>query len=208
MTIFGRIGEWNRGVRAALLGLCGALALMAPAQDAFAHPHVFIEVQPAFIVAKGRIVGVRVDWVFDEIFSSALARDFDTDRDKQFSPAETGKLKAGAFDNLKDYGYFTHFRLNKKVELPAEVQDFSAAIEKNKVVYRFTVRPPQRVDPAKVSFDVMFYDETYFVDLRLAEGKPIAVSGAPGCSAEVDKNPDLPDYGGMFIPELVHVRCP
>jgi ABC-type uncharacterized transport system substrate-binding protein len=75
-------------------------------------------------------------------------------------------------------------------------------------VYRFTLRPPAFIDPKRTSFDLLFYDETYFVDLRLVEGQPVPLTGAPECKAEVDRNPDLPEYGGMFIPELIHVRCP
>jgi ABC-type uncharacterized transport system substrate-binding protein len=194
--------------RTALIAVCVGLALLGVTREAVAHPHVFVEVVPSFILAKGRIVGMRVEWVFDAIFSSAIIRDFDTNRDKQFSPAETEKLKAGAFDNLKEYGYFTHFRFNAKMDVPTEIQDFSAAVSPNgNLVYTFIVRPPRHVDPKQVSFDVMFFDETYYVDLRLMPDKPITFTGSEGCSGDVDRNPDLPDYGGMFIPELLHVRC-
>lgn len=198
----------NLAKRSLLSLLCAVLLGLASPPDAAAHPHVFVEITSHFIMAKGRIVGMRVDWTFDAIFSSAIIRDFDTNRDKQFSPQELEKLKAGAFDNLKDYGYFTHFRIGGKMEVPTEIQDFSAIITPNgNLVYTFIVRPPQLVDPKKVPFDVMFFDETYYVDLRLMENKPVTFEGAEGCKAEVDKNPDLPDYGGMFIPELLHVRC-
>ncbi|HEX7928649.1 MAG TPA: DUF1007 family protein [bacterium] len=194
--------------RSLLSVLCATLVWLASVHDAAAHPHVFIEVTSHFIMAKGRIVGMRVVWTFDAIFSSAIIHDFDTNRDKQFSQQELEKLKAGAFDNLKDYGYFTHFRIGGKVETPKEIQDFSAAISPDgNLIYTFIVRPPRLVDPKQVPFDVMFFDETYYVDLRLMENKPVTFEGAEGCKAEVDKNPDLPDYGGMFIPELLHVRC-
>src|SRR5262249_18058917 len=138
---------------------------------------------------------------------SAIIRDFDTDRDGKFSPAELAKLKAGAFDNLKNFAYFTHFRVNGKMEDPANVQDFEAFIDKGKLIYRFVIRPQTFAAPNKTSLALLFYDEAYYVDLRIAEGTPIGVSGATGCGADLDKNPDLPDYGGMFLPERVHVHC-
>jgi ABC-type uncharacterized transport system substrate-binding protein len=188
-----------------LAALAGAWAMLSG--SAIAHPHVFIEVQPTLIFAKGGIVGIQVDWMFDELFSAAVVRDFDVDRDRKFNTAELERLKMGAFDNLQSFGYFTHFRWNGQMEIPQSVQDFTAFIEKGRLVYRFVVRPPRLVDPRRVSYGLLFYDETYYVDLRLAEGKPVVISGAQECRAEVEKNPDLPDYGGMFLPELVHVRC-
>lgn len=190
---------------ARLASLAFAWALLS--NIATAHPHVFIEVQPTLVFAKGRIVGVQVDWRFDELFSAAVVRDFDADRDHRFSAAELERLKVGAFDNLQSFGYFTHFLWDGRMEVPNTVQDFTAFVEQDRLVYRFVVRPPRFVDPRRVSYGLLFFDETYYVDLRLVEGKPVAITGAVGCSTEVDKNPDLPDYGGMFLPELVHVRC-
>lgn len=187
--------------------LTGLLLLAALARTAAAHPHVFVEVAPTIVMAKGRIVGVQVKWQFDAIFSSAIIKDFDTDRDRKFSPPEIAKLQAGAFNNLQGYSYFTHFRLAGELQGPKSVQDFTASIEQDKIVYSFVLRPPTFIDPKRTAFDLLFYDETYFVDLRLVEGQPVPLTGAPDCKAEVDRSPDLPDYGGMFIPELIHVRC-
>jgi hypothetical protein len=37
----------------------------------------------------------------------------------------------------------------------------------------------------------------------------VRASGAEGsrCVPEVDSNPKLPDFAGMFVPEMIHVRC-
>jgi tRNA threonylcarbamoyladenosine biosynthesis protein TsaE len=193
--------------RAAALGAL-LLALLA-AEPARAHPHVFVEVVPTLIFQKERVVGVVVEWTFDELFSAMIIKDFDADHNGKISPGETAKLQAGAFDNLKQFGWFVHFHVGN-ANLPAKsVDGFGAQIVKGRLVYTFTARPPSPVNPREVSWNVLFYDETYYVDLRLEKSRPVRASGAEGsrCVPEVDSNPKLPDFAGMFVPEMIHVRC-
>ncbi|MDD5456278.1 MAG: DUF1007 family protein [Candidatus Margulisbacteria bacterium] len=74
---------------------------------AFSHPHLFVDVEAVIHTKNDNITGIQYDWTFDEMFSSTIYMDYDTDRDQRFSADETKKLKTAAFDNLKEFNYFT-----------------------------------------------------------------------------------------------------
>src|SRR5262245_9759792 len=72
-----------------------------------AHPHVWIDAVATFLFAERKLVGLRHRWEFDEFFGSFVIEEHDIDRDGAFDAAETEALRAAAFANLREFGYFT-----------------------------------------------------------------------------------------------------
>src|SRR5918994_549986 len=110
-------------VAVVLGGTAWAVALPGPAA---AHPHVWINDVTTFLFKDRQLAGIRHHWEFDEIFSSYVIDEQDANKDGELDRAEIDAIQANAFSNLRDYGYFTHLRIDGKEVPLTEVADFSA----------------------------------------------------------------------------------
>lgn len=193
---------------ACVLGLAAAAAL--PASTASAHPHIFIRAHAELQFENGKIVGMIHEWVFDDFFSSALIQDFDANKNKQFDGAEIQALHDGAFRNLKEFGYFTHLRVdNKPVEI-ASVKDFTPSITKEgRVMYRFAAVFPAPIDPRTAKFDASIHDSSFYVDVDLnpSIGVKLTGGGAEACKFAVTEDRNSPLYFGAGFPRRIEILC-
>ena len=86
-----------------------ALASMAGANDASAHPHVWVTVKSELVYgANGTVTAVRHHWTFDEMFSTFATQGLDTDKDGKLSRDELKGLAEVNVTSLKEFDYFTY----------------------------------------------------------------------------------------------------
>ncbi|HEY7608399.1 MAG TPA: DUF1007 family protein [Alphaproteobacteria bacterium] len=186
-----------------------ALALIAPAALAEAHPHIWIRATATLQFENGKVVGIQHEWLFDDFFSNALIADFDKNKNKQFDPDEVKELEANAFVALKDFGYFTHIRVGGKEVAIETTRDFAPSIKDGKVTYRFTAVLPQPVDPRETQFFAGVYDHSYYVDVELNPqiGVKLAGGGAEACKFAVAEDKEAPLYFGATFARRIELRC-
>lgn len=186
-----------------------ALALMAPAAAAQAHPHIWIRATATLQFENGKITGIEHEWLFDDFFSNALISDFDKNKNKQFDPDEVKELQANAFQALKEFGYFTHIKVDGKQVAIETTRDFAPAIKDGKVIYRFTAVLPQPVDPRAAQFAAGVYDHSYYVDVELNPqlGVKLAGGGSETCKFAVVEDKDAPLYFGATYARRIEIRC-
>jgi len=157
--------------RAALLAavlLCFAAAADWAPRPAEAHPHVFVDAVVRLEAKAGQIVRIGMTWKFDSLFTESVMQDFDTDGDGSFSAKELPGLRKGAFDNLKNYGYFTSLELDgTRIPTPAAA-NFSARYDRGEKKITYTVSLPVRIrpKPAGSVLKIALYDTSYFVDVQ------------------------------------------
>lgn len=195
-----------RKILIVLFLLAPAWALASPAH---AHPHVFIDARVILHMQNGKVVAITQTWVFDPIFSGVVIGAFDKNKDGKFNAGEVKEVRGGAFQNLKNFNYFTTVRSGGQ-ELKIEtVSGFAATVEGNKLRYRFTVRLPRPVDPRAEKAAFLFLDKTYYVAVDLAKKKPVSIAGAApkGCRAAVKEDTDNPIYFGSVVPLMVVFVC-
>lgn len=192
-----------------LAGLSPGVGLLAGASPAGAHPHVWIDTIVTLAFDKGRIVAIRHEWIFDEVFGDGIIGQFDKNKDKKLDAKEQAALEQGAFANLREYDYFTHLSVDDKPVPSKTVTGFVAAIEQGKLVYRFTVPVDPGVDPVKHRFVLGIYDPSYFVDLQLGGRAGVKYEGAEGvdCRADLAENMRKPIYGGQIFPLEIFLTC-
>lgn len=193
--------------RRLLLLLMSSLAVGA--SPAAAHPHVWIEASAELRIEAERVRAIAVTWVFDDLYSYAVMEDFDLDRDGRLDKAELRELAEVSRDNLSHYSFFTHLRIDGVHRPVSRVEDFEAAVEKERIVYRFTVPldPPVPLDDDSFAFSL--FDETYFVDLSLPDdGVGLAGEVPATCSERRELDQGQPLYFGLFYPTYVTVSCP
>ena len=186
------------------------LALLAGAitsPPAAAHPHIWIKNRPTLVMADRKVVAITQEWVFDSFFSAALIKDFDVNKDGKFDAKEIAAAKKNAFDALKDFDYFTRIRVDgKKIKL-TKVSDFSARIADGKVIYRFTLALPKPVDPRRQNAAFLFYDDSYYVDVAIADAKSVTLANGTGCKVTLANDELNPIYFGLVVPKMVLVAC-
>jgi len=191
----------------AILFLFGTL--LGATTPATAHPHVYIDVRVVLHMKAGKVVAITQHWTFDPIFSGVVIQTFDKNRDKTFSAAEASQLRAGAFDNLKNFNYFTVARLGKKELKIEKVTRFAARVKGQRLAYTFTVQLPRPLDPRGDRPAFLFLDRTYYVAVELIKKRPVTLAGAApkGCKPVIRDDTDNPIYYGSVVPLMVRFSC-
>jgi len=165
---------------AAALVFCLALVPDAPA---WAHPHVFVDNDVTFVFDKADLAGVRVHWLFDDMFGTMIKEDFDTDGDGKFSPAEAEKVRTGAFDNLKNFDYFTFIEVDGKPFKVSRVSDFRTGFEDGRLFYDFFVPCPVQGNGSKRTVLLSVHDPEYYADVYTPEDAKPALENAQAVQA-------------------------
>jgi ABC-type uncharacterized transport system substrate-binding protein len=185
----------------------GALLGLPAAPDA--HPHVWINNITTFVFEDRQLVALRHRWQFDDFFSSFVIQEHDADGDGAFDAAELASLKAGAFANLEEYGYFTHLRADGRRLRLAEVTDFAAEIDDGVLIYEFTLPLPEPIDPTAVPLATGVYDEDYYVEVLLDAHDPVRFAGLPSgaCTFDIREDAANPIYFGLVYPLAISLTC-
>ena len=188
------------------LWLC-SLLLIAVCAPVSAHPHVWVDVRAELTVAGGYIEGVWAEWTFDDAFSELILADNDPGGTGVIDTRTNASIKKGYFDNLRGYGYFSHFGLGSRtLEVPAP-QKFQASVTPDhKVRYRFFLPLGVRLD-AKTTFAVSFYDDSFFTDMVFEKKTPVVLTVTDGGKASVSFKPDKSKtfYGGLVTPTFAFI---
>lgn len=172
-----------------------------------AHPHIWIDAVATLVFAESKLTEVRIQWTFDELFSGALRDQFDPNKTGKFDGQALANLKADAANGLKDFNWFTHLTIGGKKLTVAEGKNFGAAIEGDRVVYRFTVPVTPPVDPATTPVTLSLYDQSFYIDVALAKENPVRIEGATPCKTAIVTDKGNPLYYGMFFPQRIDLRC-
>jgi ABC-type uncharacterized transport system substrate-binding protein len=202
------------------LQLCGLRQLIRPllaasllmslgVAPAVAHPHVFIDNRVTFLFDAGKVTGLSLNWVFDEIFSDNLLSQFDADGDGTFDELESKAVGEGVLPNLKMFNYFTYVWVDGKQLDPIAPTDFIASAENRIVTFRMKVPLPGAVDPRTQALATEVYDREYYVEVLLAEQDPVTLENADGvpCGASVRDDTENAYYGGYVIPQEIALQC-
>jgi ABC-type uncharacterized transport system substrate-binding protein len=197
---------WRRVVCLVIAGCGLALASGVPAA---ARPHVWINAVATFVFVDRMLVAVRHHWEFDEMFGSYVIQEHDANGDGELDRVEIDSIQANAFSNLRDYGYFTHVRIDGKEVPLTEVSDFTARIEEGALVYEFTMPLAKPIDPAGYRFATGVYDPEYYVEVLLDDDDPVRFEGLPSgaCTYTVPEDTEHPIYYGMVYPLTITLNC-
>lgn len=191
------------------LTLVAIFCLLGPGR-AVAHPHVWIDALTFLGVKDGRLETVRVQWAFDEFFSSVLFTDFDKDGDGTFNDEEIAVLRAGAFAGLSEVGFFTDLRVDGERVAWDGFRNFGVAVSETGIVaYSFSLDLPNPVDLKESNVSLSLYDPDYYVDVIPIEDDPYRFRGLEGmtCSHSMEEATDTPIYQGLVFPQRAVFDC-
>ena len=162
-----------------------ALASLAFAAPARAHPHVWVTMHTELVYGPdGAITGVRHHWAFDDMFSAFATQGLDAKEQGKFTREELAPLAKVNVESLKEYDYFTYATADgKRAELKEPAADYWLDFNDSVLTLNFTLpfKTPLKAKELKVEV----YDPTIFVDFAWAKKEPVHLVGAPHCKADV-----------------------
>jgi ABC-type uncharacterized transport system substrate-binding protein len=165
-----------------------ALALLAQAGAAMAHPHVWVTSKSEVVYdGKGGILGVRQIWTFDEMFSAFATQGLDTNKDGVLSRDELKDLAQTNVTSLKDFDYFTYAKLSGKKLLFKPPEDYWLEFKDKVLTLHFFLPFMAPQMQGKRVFALEVFDPTYFVDFEMAEQDPVVLVAAPGCAVDIHR---------------------
>ncbi len=155
-----------------------ALAAMAGANDASAHPHVWVTVKSELVYgADGTVTAVRHHWTFDEMFSTFATQGLDTDKDGKLSRDELKGLAEVNVTSLKEFDYFTYANGDGNKASFNDAADYWLEHQGGLLTLHFTLSLKTPVKAKTLQVEI--YDGTYFVDFSLAKSEAAKLVSAP-----------------------------
>jgi len=144
----------------------------------FSHPHMFIDTEITFLFGPSELKGFWVEWYFDEIFTASIRLDYDRDRSGSIDAREAREIRDNAFANLRHYNYFISLYHKGGIHEVSEVENFSARLDSNRLVYRFFVPFSAEAGETAENLKLVIFDDTFFCDIVYLPEDPIHIEGA------------------------------
>ena len=185
-----------------LIAMIAVLAgFVTAVNTASAHPHVWVTIQSELLYrSDGAVTDVRHTWTFDDMFS-AFATSGLQKINGTFTHEALQPLAKVNIDTLKEYGYFTHAKVNgrqQKGAFGAPIEYWAEYDPKESVLTLHFTLPFKKPIKAK-SLEIDVYDPEFFIDFGFAKSKPVALVGAPAqCKLATDKPPDS-NFPSLFF---------
>jgi len=173
--------------------------LAALSSSAVAHPHVFVDYTVKLVLANDRLMGVRLSWTFDDLFSGFILQEFDQDRNGVLSPAETQRIEAKHLSEFRRVAYYTNISIDGRPIVVPDARDFGASVAKGLVSYEFTL-PLSASLASATTIEVFVDDPVYYIAyLPAAASTQTQAVGPYTVDCEL-----IPDKTGV-TPDLI--RC-
>lgn len=161
------------------LTVVAALTMPLPA---FAHPHIFAEARlEVETTSDNRISELRHVWRFDEVFSSSVMLDFDTNGDFVLDGEELARISEVVTGSLAEFDYYTTLTVNgtdSAIELPESIK---VAFQDGQLLMFFAVTPDRPV-PMSGTIAVGVFDPTMYAALDFVTDEDMVVTGASATS--------------------------
>ena len=142
---------------------------------AFAHPHVYADIDLHIQTKNNQIQGINIAWKYDDMTSQILLMDYDTNKDGKFDKKESLFFKNQVFDTLKPYEYYTHIKIdNQKFPIDNRFKNFFLTFENNQFIVHYSI--DLHDIPQKSTIDLGFWDKEFYSSFDISS-KHITFSG-------------------------------
>ena len=149
----------------------------------FAHPHTFIDVYPTIKVTDNKTKVINFKWKIDDMTSTMLIMDVDTDGDGKINSRENRFIKNNYFTVFEDYHFYTYIRVDGKVIPFPKTKNFKATIENHRVCYSFDIEGD--FDMKRTVIEV---GDTDFYVAMVIKQEFLNISGANAIATGVDND--------------------
>src|SRR4051794_1909899 len=126
-----------------------ALAALACASPALAHPHVWVTSKAQIVFAPdGKVTAIRHAWTFDAAYSTYVTQGLDKNGDGTLTPDELQDLAKENAESLVEFDYFTFLKANGAKPAFAAPRDYGMTVDNGQVTLAFVLplKAPARAD--------------------------------------------------------------
>ncbi len=194
--------------RLSLFFIFTAIGLLVFPPATYSHPHVFVVNKIIIVFDDHGFSGIRVNWGFDEFFSSMIAGDYDKNRNKKLEKPEIAIIKKEAFSYLANFDYFSFIKIDGKPFKVKWVTNFSAALSDGKLTYEFFIPCHVKALSTFKEITIAQYDPTYYSAVFFGKNKPVKIEAGPNfeTSFKIAKNLKESYYYGMVHPVQIILK--
>ena len=194
--------------RLSLFFIFAAIGLLVFPPATYSHPHVFVVNKIILIFDDQGFSGIRVNWSFDEFFSSMIAGDYDKNRNKKLEKPEIAMIKKEAFSYLANSDYFSFIKIDGKPFKVKWVTDFSAALSDGTLTYEFFIPCHVKASSTFKEITIAQYDPTYYSAVFFGKNKPVKIEAGPNFETSfiIAENMKESYYYGMVHPVKVALK--
>lgn len=154
------------------------LLLTAIATTAHCHPHAFVVTSYTVVFDNQGLKGVRVSWVFDEMYSAMTATEFDVNEDGILSESESKELVNLGNESLPDLNYFTNIHIDGIPYEVKSVDDFRISYENSILTYNFFVDCPVTPQKNGTTIKISPYDNELYLGMFFREDQPVTLENS------------------------------
>jgi len=156
---------------------------------------MFIDMKTEPVFSEKGFEGVKIEWLFDMVFTGSVLMDNGIGWKKEFSSQEISLIRDTSFINLINYNYYTYFNNDGRFSRPEGFTDFKAFMRDNRLGYEFFL-PCANEDRFADVIRIAVYDDTYFCDIAYTEEKPVTINtiGNINISWELSEKKNAPIY--------------
>lgn len=177
-------------IRIAAFAFSCVAGFLGFAASALAHPHVFADARLEVAVADdGTVEVMRHVWRFDEVFSSTVLLEFDSDTDNRMEDPELEEVASVVTESLAEFNYFQTILVGGESVEVKPVNDMKAMFQDGQLIIFFTTQPAKPVNiNSSPSFGV--YDPTFYTAIDFPDDSQMVLEGAPESCAHQMVVPD------------------
>lgn len=182
--------------------------LVANTYTAHCHPHAFVVTSYTVVFDDQGLKGIRVSWVFDEMYSATTATEFDTDGDGSFSKTESEELISLGNESLPQLNYFTNIHIDGKPFEVEAVRDFTIKYDEGILTYDFFIDCSIKASPKMKKVKISPYDKEFYLAMLFNENKPFTLENSEQYNVQTNIGDDLETliYFDSMHPVALHLE--
>ena len=170
--------------------------------DLSAHPHLFINTYYTLVFDAEGLVGIRVFWCMDEMYSAMTVADFDSNGDGTLNDKEAKELARLANESLPDFNFFTNIEIEGRPYPVKTVSDLLVTFESGYLNYEFFVPCKVEDNGKKQTMKISPYDPEYFAAMFFTDDQPVLLENAEEytITISIGEDPEKKIYFDMVHP--------
>ncbi|KFB09154.1 DUF1007 family protein [Nitratireductor basaltis] len=162
-----------------------AIFALGGSSTSIAHPHVFAEARLDVVVENGQVQGLRHLWRFDDLFSSTVLVEFDSNKDLTLDSEELEEVAKVVNASIAEFNHFQIVTAGGKDVDMVKPDTMIADFTDNQLIIMFESHPASAIPlDEKVTFGV--YDPTFYTAIDFTEDEYLSVENLPeSCTKQV-----------------------
>ena len=179
-----------------------SLALMGimTVNTAHAHPHVFVEANMDVVLDdEGKFTELRFVWRFDEVFSTTIQFDYDSNGNGKMDDNEVQEISDTVKESIAEYDFYTAMRSGTKALQFYEPEEIKTYFKDGQMIMLLALEPETPYDFANGPLRLSASDTSYYVAFDFDSKNVVLEGNSKGCNKEIVH----PNFDDLYADETL-----